>query len=263
MGCYPHIRFAYKWEFSQSEGAITLNGGPHLQFHAHNRINRKAGNTGNLIERQMSLFKQHGSMFDRIAARFGCTARPIGSCRRVDPAIQSAFARFLYSLFPSPLLALDCLLVGVSEIRRARIGTAPIWGDRQRRTLLEAGTRSLFERHAMPGGKATRGVHCVRTLAFEFAGIGKFEKIAKPSLFCRGDWGGNSKNSENPDNTTGWRSVGPKMRSLIKFREKVTKPSWKKQNVETERALFVTWRAGNTHSITNSALGAPTVCYAT
>ena len=32
--------------------------------------------------------------------------------------------------------------------------------------------------------------------------------------------------------------------------------------METERALFVTWRAGNTHSVTNSALGAPTVCYA-
>jgi hypothetical protein len=32
--------------------------------------------------------------------------------------------------------------------------------------------------------------------------------------------------------------------------------------LETEQALPVTWCAGNTHSVTNSALGAPTVCYA-
>lgn len=150
-------------------------------------------------------------MFDWIAPRFGCAARSIGSCGRVEPAIQSALARFLYGFFPSPLLALDCLLMRVSEIRRTRIGTSPIRGHRQRRTLLKARTRSLFQRHAVPPGEATRGIDRVRPLALELAGIGQLEKIAKPSLFCRGDRGGNSKNSENPDNTTGWLSVGPKM----------------------------------------------------
>jgi hypothetical protein len=59
-------------------------------------------------------------------------------------------------------------------------------------------------------GKPPRRIQGIRALALELAGIGEFQKIAKPSLFCGGDRRGNRKNSENPNLIMGQRMVRPK-----------------------------------------------------
>src|SRR5688500_7195431 len=124
-------------------------------------------------------------MFGRIAARFRRAAwTHVGSRGRVETAIQSAFACLLNGLFPAPFLSFDGLLMRVGEIGGARIGPASIGGHWKRLTLLKAGARGLFQRHAVTLGKPARRIQGIRTLAFELAGVCQLEKVAKPGLFC-------------------------------------------------------------------------------
>jgi hypothetical protein len=106
----------------------------------------------------------------------------------------------------------------------------------------------------MAFGEAARRIQSIRTLAVELAGIGKLQQVAKPSLLGGGDRRGNGKNSENPNLIMGRRIVRPK--------KNVTRGVLEKPIGKTQQALSITERAGNTHSVTNSALGAPTVGYA-
>jgi len=63
----------------------------------------------------------------------------------------------------------------------------------------------------MAFGESARRIQGIRTLPIELAGIGKLQKIAKPSLFCGGDRSGYCKNSENPEHTMGWPKRRTKM----------------------------------------------------